>query len=391
MKILFISHSSDYYGAERCLWEAVAALIEQGVTVEAVVPAPGELSERLRALSTPVHFIPHTWWVGFGHWRQFYYRMRRRLQNYFVAPRFARLLRQGNFDLVVSNTLTIPAGAFAARRTGIPHVWFVQEFGLEDHDFHFDLGATRSFALMNQLSARVIANSHAVAKNLSPYIPQEKLRVVYQSVEVVPQSQPTRPPEVNEVLRLISVGRLAAGKRQEDAIRALALLVKKGLNLRLTLAGPDVVSYGQEMRKLAQDLDVAQHIDFVGDVSDPQSYLLQSEVALICSRCEAFGRVTIEAMKAGKPVVGANTAGTAELICDGVNGFTFKMGDSEDLARKIEILYHDPSLRKEMGRRGEQWAAENFTREKFGADLLRVFNEIAPANKNSQFSPLRSS
>ena len=356
------------------MWEAVAGLIDQGVTVETVVPAEGELSERLRTLTVPIHFIPHTWWVSDWHWRNFYYRMRRRLRNHSVAPKFDRLLREGKFDLIVSNTLTIPAGAFAARRSGIPHVWFVHEFGREDHDFHFDLGATRSFALMNQLSARVIANSHAVAQSLRAYIPEEKLRVVYQSVEVARRTQPQRPPV--EELNLIYVGRLAAGKRQEDAIKALAILLKKGLRLHLALVGPDVVAYGQELRQLTHDLNLTQQIDFVGDVPDAQSYLAASDIALICSRSEAFGRVTIEAMKAGKPVVGAATAGTAELIADGITGFTFAMGDSEDLARKIEILYHDPSLRLEMGRRGKAWAAENFTREKFGADLLRVFQEV---------------
>ncbi len=358
------------------MWEAVAGLIEQGVTVETVVPAEGKLSEKLRALNVPVHVIPHTWWVGSGHWRKFYYRMRRRLQNHFAASKFNRLLRETKFDLVVTNTLTIPVGAFAARRAEIPHIWFVHEFGREDHDFHFDLGAPRSFSLMNQLSARVIANSHAVANSLRAYIPENKLRVVYQSVEVAPQPQATDPLEDSETLKLIKVGRLAPGKRQKDAINALAILRKKGLKLHLTFLGPDVMAYGQELRRLAQDLDVTEHIDFGGDVPDPQSYLQTAAVALVCSRSEAFGRVTIEAMKAGKPVVGADTAGTAELISDGVNGFTFAMGDAEDLARKIEILYHDPSLRKEMGRRGQVWATANFTREKFGADLLQVFKEV---------------
>lgn len=358
------------------MWEAVAGLLEQGVNVETVVPAQGELSQKLQELNVPVHLISHTWWVGFGQWRKFYYRLRRRLQNHFAASQFDRLLLQSKFDLVVSNTLTIPAGAFAAQRSGIPHIWFVHEFGRDDHDFHFDRGAPRSYALMNQLSACIIANSQAVAHSLKAYIPEEKLRVVYQSVEVPPQPPFPDSPLESETLRLITVGRLAPGKRQEDAIKALAILLQKDLKVHLTLLGPDVVAYGQELRRLAQDLDVTEHIDFVGDVPDPQTYLLEASVALICSRSEAFGRVTIEAMKAGKPVVGANTAGTAELISDGVNGFTFAMGDAEDLARKIEILYHDPSLRKEMGRSGQAWAAENFSRERFGVDLLRIFKEV---------------
>lgn len=358
------------------MWEAVAGLIEQGVTVETVVPAEGELSEKLRALNVPVHLISHSWWVSFGEWPKFYYRMRRRLQNHFAASKFDQLLWKSKFDLVVSNTLTIPAGAYAARRSGIPHIWFVHEFGREDHGFHFDLGAPRSFALMNQLSAYIIANSHAVAHSLKTYIPKEKLRVVYQSVEVAPKTQPIGTRGDLEELNLISVGRLAPGKRQEDAIKALAILIRKGLKLHLTLLGPDVLGYGQEMRRLSKELNVTEHVDFIGNFPDPETNLAFADLALICSRSEAFGRVTIEAMKAGKPVIGSNTAGTAELISDGVNGFTFAMGDATDLARKIEILYHDPSLRKEMGRRGQAWAAENFRRDKFGADLLGVFTEV---------------
>ena len=373
MKVLFVSHSGDFYGAERCLWEAAVALIEKDVTLETVVPKEGELSERLSALKSVVHVIPYTWWVGYAHWRRLDYRLRRRLRNRLVAPRFERLLAHAKPDLVLSNTLTIPNGASAAKKVGVPHVWFVQEFGEEDHGFQFDFGRKRSFALMNDLSARVIANSHALAESLKASIPADKVRVVYQSVE---SPSPSASFSKSEALRLICVGRLAQGKRQEDAIRALAILIKKGLKVNLSLVGPDVLAYRQAMHKLTRAEKVEEYVTFAGEVSDPHNYLSRADVALVCSRAEAFGRVTVEAMKAGKPVVGADTGATPELISNGVTGFTFAMGNCEDLARKIEILYHDASLRKEMGRQAQAWATANFSREKFGSDLLQVFSEV---------------
>jgi glycosyltransferase involved in cell wall biosynthesis len=80
-------------------------------------------------------------------------------------------------------------------------------------------------------------------------------------------------------------------------------------------------------------------------------------------------------MKAGKPVIGADHGGTSELISDGLNGLKFAAGDSEDLARKIEILYHDENMRREMGERAQDWALTNFNREKFGRDLLQILEE----------------
>ena len=384
MKILFVSHSSELFGAERSLLEAVAALIEKGIVVEAVVPSEGELATKLRGLGSTVHQIPYTWWVASPEWRGTYYLIRRKLQNLMVVPRFNRLLREHRPDVVVTNTLTIPSGAFAAHRAKIPHVWYVHEFAREDSDttndpqehsgnFYFDLGRQRSFNLMNKLSARVIANSKAVALSLSEHVPAEKLRVLSYAVEVTPTPLP--PKQDHKQLVLICVGRLETNKRQEDAIKALASLKIKGLQLRLVLIGPDVLNYEKKLRELASSLGVTENVEFVGSVPDAQPYFAAADIALVCARNEAFGRVTIEAMKAGKPVIGADHGGTSELISDGLNGLKFAAGDSEDLARKIEILYHDENMRREMGERAKEWALTNFNREKFGRDLLQILEE----------------
>jgi glycosyltransferase involved in cell wall biosynthesis len=391
MKVLFVSHSSELYGAERSMLEAVAGLTERNVVVEVVVPSEGELTAELRTLGVKVHLIPYTWWVASPEWRDAYYKMRRKLQNLMAAPKFNRLIRQLRPDVVITNTLTISAGAFASERAKIPHVWYVHEFAREDSvtntpdlnsekhsgNFYFDLGMARSLSLMNKLSTRVIANSKAVALSLSNYIPTEKLRIVYYAVGVSPEAAPAK--SKNEELSLICVGRLETNKRQEDAIRAIAKLQTKGLKLRLVLIGPGVLGYEEKLRQLASSLGAKESVEFVGSVSDAQPYFAQADIALVCARNEAFGRVTIEAMKAGKPVIGADHGGTSELISDGENGLKFRPGDSDDLARKIEILYHDESLRKEMGSRAQVWALTNFTREKYSGDLLQIIQEIVPA------------
>ena len=68
------------------------------------------------------------------------------------------------------------------------------------------------------------------------------------------------------------------------------------------------------------------------------------------SRTEATGRVLIEAMAAGKPVVGSNVGGIPDIIDNEINGFLFERCDVDDLARKIDILLSDGEMRSSMGR-----------------------------------------
>jgi glycosyltransferase involved in cell wall biosynthesis len=107
----------------------------------------------------------------------------------------------------------------------------------------------------------------------------------------------------------------------------------------------------------------------------------------MCSRGEPFGRVTVEAMKQGVPVVGAASGGTIEIIQDGVTGLLYQLGDAEDLAAKIEILHWDRELLGRMGQEAHRWANSTFSLKKYTADLLRVFREAIAGNMDVPNKP----
>jgi glycosyltransferase involved in cell wall biosynthesis len=380
LRIVWISHTGSLLGgAQRSMLEAVPGLIEKGVEVHAVLPSTGELADEFKRLGIPIHIIPYTWWVRDKYRGKAFNRLKRLVRNVYLAKQLSEFLKKTAPDVVVSNTLTIPTGAFAAKWAGFPHVWYVQEmFGQQGHGLYFDLGESLSLSLMNKLSALIVVNSKAVLENLKSHIPPTKLRLVYYAVEV-PQ-QPARLEGESRTLRLIQVGNFTPGKRQAEAIRALAGLVKKGLKVHLTLLGSDNSDYGGKVRDLSRDLGVSQHVDFVAFTNDPFPHVAKADIALMCSRGEAFGRVTVEAMKLGKPVVGANSAGTAELISDGATGLIFQTSDPEDLERKIEVLYNDRRLLKQMGRNAQAWAMQQFSRENYVSGLLEIFQEATYRN-----------
>jgi glycosyltransferase involved in cell wall biosynthesis len=374
MRILWLSHGPALAGAELSLVEGARGLQAQGHQVHAVVPARAQLADLIEATGVPVSVVHYTWWVGAGARRAVRYRLRRLLRNLLACKKLSRLLRELRPDVVVSNTLAICTGAFVAKWANVPHVWYVHElFGEEGHKLFFDAGDSVSLSLMNRLSDRILVNSNAVRAQFQAWIPEEKLRLVYYAVQVPPVSSPAN--RTDNSFRLIHVGRLSPGKRQEDAIRALSLLSKKGLNVRLTLVGSELPEYGTFLRKMTRELGIEERVEFIAFTDDPFSPVAASDVALMCSRGEAFGRVTIEAMKLGKPVIGADSGGTAELIQDGRNGLLYRLADAEDLATKIEVLYHERGLVMEMGSQAQEWSQRSFSLEGYVSGLIDVFQE----------------
>jgi len=84
----------------------------------------------------------------------------------------------------------------------------------------------------------------------------------------------------------------------------------------------------------------------------------------------------LESLSTGKPVVGARIGGIPELIDDGVDGFTFESGNTEDLAGKLRLVWADPLRRREMGLRGRAKVEREYHPEKHYRSIMRVYNEV---------------
>lgn len=119
--------------------------------------------------------------------------------------------------------------------------------------------------------------------------------------------------------------------------------------------------------------ELKERVHFLGQVDNIRDIRKHIDIELVCSRAEAFGRVTAEAMLAGIPVIGSNTGGTPELINDGVDDFLYERGNIEMLADKIEILIKNKCLLKEMGRVAKEKAKKMFTIERCVKEIENVY------------------
>lgn len=374
MKVVLVSHSAaDGGGAELALLELARGLrAHPEYDLHVVLPSTGPLLDRLRALGVGTSVERYLWgWVCGP--TSVAPRLRRAAGHAAGVLRLARLLRRLGADVIVTNTVVIPGAAVAARLLRIPHIWCIHEFGRADHGFWFDLGLTRSLRIVARLSQVVVVNSRWVAEQVQSHAAPHSLRLVQQGVDL--PANPGR--EARDGALLVFVSTKSPAKGQEDAIRALALLNRGGHALKLRLVGGGDPRYAAALAGLARSLHVEDSVEFLPVTPDVVGEFERARIALMCSRVEAFGRVTIEAMKCATPVIGARAAATAELIRDGWNGMLYEPGDATDLAAKISLLLENRDLSERIGETGRAWASEQFSVERYAERFAAVLDEAA--------------
>jgi glycosyltransferase involved in cell wall biosynthesis len=269
--------------------------------------------------------------------------------------------------MVLSNTMTIPSHALAAKLLGVPHYWLVHEFGKDDHQLRFLLGHRRTVLLIGQLSESVICNSQAVEKSLLAVDPTMRTHVIYPVVDTPLGTPPER--HAGDAMRVVLVGYYSEAKGQRLAVEAVSIARKAGIDIELTLVG---AGNQKPFRKIARDLGVEDLVNMHGPTRDVGRYWSAAHVALMCSECEAFGLVTVEAMTAGLPVCGTNAGGTPEIIDAGVNGLLSPAGDANALAANLMALESDEDLRRRLAFRAVE-TGQRFQRDhRYGDEFATI-------------------
>jgi glycosyltransferase involved in cell wall biosynthesis len=382
MRVAFFAHTSRLYGASRSLLDLLDGLSGHGLEPRVVCAVEGDLSVALRQRGIPTVVLPLWPWLAARptpRWRSA--ALARLAQNLVGLPALLRQLRAWRIDLLYSNSSLLPSGALAAALLGKPHVWHLREFGWPDYGLRLDWGRA-SFAWWLRRSAAVIAVSEAVRQAVAGSLPTERVRVIPNGVGSAAQLERLRerareqPPGPGG--RFVLVGRLRPSKGQASAIRALALLAERCPSAHLTLVGDGDPAYLRHCRALAEALGVGRRVEFRGYLADPWPAYLAADAALMCSPWEAMGRVTAEAMAAGRPVVGFDNAGTAELIEHERTGLLYR-GGPQALADSLARLIEDPTLAGRLGQQAGRAARQRFTTERCAGQVYAVLHAAAQA------------
>jgi glycosyltransferase involved in cell wall biosynthesis len=364
VKLLFLSHQGDLGGATSAMVEGIEALIARGHRAEVWMPDAGSMIAKLDALGAKRRVVTMPLWAstkGRKAWRL-------RWRTWRATAKLAESMRDAAPDLVVTNTMVLGVGALAAERAGLKHVWWIHEFGREDHGLEFAWGDASTATIMNRTTGRAIVNSDAVAAKYANFLPREKIVRVYYRIDPVPAA---RVPdyEPSGAFHLALPGSLNPQKGQGDAIAALTILARENKRPHLHFFGEGAEGYTARLREAARDGGVEAQTHFHGHVRDLGARLAKADSVLVTSRNEAFGRVTVEALRAAVPVIASDAGGTRELIDDGKTGLLYPPGDGAALARQIVRLMDDRAFAAALAQAGAAWAGPRFTAEEFAENL----------------------
>jgi phosphatidylinositol alpha-1,6-mannosyltransferase len=175
---------------------------------------------------------------------------------------------------------------------------------------------------------------------------------------------------------VVCVSRLVPRKGQDTLIRAWPAVraAVRGAALLLVGDGP----YGNDLRRLASDLGVADSVTFTGSVppEDLPGYYRAGDVFAMPCRTrrggldvEGLGIVYLEASSAGLPVIGGDSGGAPDAIVDGETGYVVPGRSAPALADRITELLADPAKAGAMGQRGQAWAKQEWDWSRVAARL----------------------
>ena len=375
MRVCFVSHSAGKYGAEFALLELLNGLTELGVDCKVLVPERGPLLVALDRLHIEWQVIGYPNWISEPRRRGVFSRIKRTFKTLFWIIPMVRTIATWRCDIVYTNTAIVSVGALAAWLVRLPHVWHLHESGYCREQL-FDLGKHAPH-LIDHFSASVIVVSRAVKNEYSLYISPQKLRLIYQAVTLREGNECALDRlEDNQHFRCTIIGSLHASKGQDEAIFAVAELVRRGIDARLLIVGTGDHRFHDSLEQHIKHYGLEEHVIFHGYAENPMPLIRDADVILMCSRFEAFGRVTVEAMLAGKPVIGAASGGTVELIQDGKTGLLYEPGNYKELALKIQYLFENPVERLKLGTAARIWATGRFTQKRYAMEVHNLLNGV---------------
>jgi glycosyltransferase involved in cell wall biosynthesis len=175
---------------------------------------------------------------------------------------------------------------------------------------------------------------------------------------------------------VVGLGRLVPIKGFDLLARALPALIAQIPAARVLLVG-DGAERGH-LGAIAASMGVAERLRMTGETTDVASYLAAADVVAVPSRNEGMGRVIVEAMALGLPVVATTVGGIPDVVTDGECGRLVGPEDVDALAAALIELGRDPALRRKLGEAAVR-RAEAFSTAVASEKLLAVYATLVRA------------
>ena len=260
-----------------------------------------------------------------------------------------------HIDLICSNNYRVSSYAvWPAKFLKLPVVTIIQDF-VPEHK----LRKFNAFA-----SDLLVAVSNAIASPLRPYFKKE-ITTIYNGIDVDALNASALSQDVLRLEFPILAGKRVVGmvaqvvplKRHKLFLESMKEVLGLFDDVMLVVIGdsPDPRHLSlKDLQEYVQELNIKDRVIFTGNRGDLPVLLKSFEILVHPADKEPFGRVIMEAMALGVPVVATNSGGPGEIMEEGVSGFLVEVGDKKNIVEKVSLLLKDDLRRKGMGLKGQE-------------------------------------
>jgi len=363
VSVLHVINGEHYSGAERVQDLLAGNLGQFGFQVGFACLRPGRFPEMREYATAPIHETSMRW-------------------RFDPRPvwQLAKIIRREDYRLVHAHTpRSLMAAAAASLLTGVQLVYHVHSPVADDSNrcWHNRVNALVERVCLFRASA-VIAVSRSLGDRMSRSgISARRLSVVPNGV---PARQPkcSRPAGSREDWTLGTLALFRPRKGTEILLESLALLRSQGLPVRLRAVGPfETPEYERQIKQLADELGLADAIDWIGFTQDVDSQLARMDLFVLPSLFgEGLPMVVLEAMASGVPVVATRVEGVPEAVRDGRDGLIAEPGDVRSLAGAVARVVRGEVDWREMRTNAIARHAEEFSDRSMARGVAQVYRRL---------------
>lgn len=276
-----------------------------------------------------------------------------------------KFYKKHRFDII--HTHTSKAG-FVGRIAAVMYGAKMVVHSPHGHIFYGYFGKlkTRIYIIMEQIAARftdrmLVFTDLAIQDHLDVGVgKREMFRVVPSGVPIDMYLQPATPPEkVRQSLNIPLSAKVIGGCARIDHVKGVRFLVEaffklasKRDDIYLVVAGEG--DEREELTALIKEKGFEDRAMLLGLRRDIPDLYHAMDIFVLPSLNEGYGKVIVEAMSAGRPVVATNVGGVSTIVQDGITGLLVPPGNATAIADAVEKLLNDPKQTLEMGAIGRQ-------------------------------------
>ncbi|MGF1934370.1 MAG: glycosyltransferase [Nostoc sp. ChiQUE02] len=302
-----------------------------------------------------------------------------------LAPLITKVIKKAHeYDLIYANTQkALVVGALASFFSRRPLVYHLHDILSKEHFSQTNLRIAVNLA--NRFASLVIANSQA---SQTAFVQaggrKDIIEVVYNGFE--PKNYQTDESEIKQLQQQLGLegkfvvghfSRLAPWKGQHILIDALAKCPPEVTAILVGDALFGEQDYVQRLHQQVAELGLENRVKFLGFRSDiPQLMAACDLVAHTSTSPEPFGRVIVEAMLCGKPVVAAKAGGVMELVEHGLNGFLVTPGEPQELAQVIITCLQETEITATIAKNARTTASQRFDVAIINQQIAQLLSHI---------------